>query len=218
MKPSFKCRRCGRCCRESWEIVVDFEKDILRWLRERRFDILKHVVLSPKFILRPERYAHVPQWIIDSGHLLFGKLEHRCPFLVEENEDGIAACAIHDVRPQVCRRFPYDMEGEVRMDVLDLCIGAVLYHARRAEEMGMGLIEYVREQGFEDAQSLLPKSELQWIASAFGSEELKISFTSEQGLRLAGEQIKRLASHQRSSQPQTAISSPFSAKPPRSPL
>lgn len=189
-KPKFVCRRCGKCCKENWEVIVDFQKDILRWIQEKRFDILKHVVLNPKFILNPEYYHNKPQWIIDSGHLLFGDVSHRCPFLEEGIGELSARCRIHETRPRVCRRFPYDGRSGVRADILDVCMGSIFYHSKVAEREGLSFVEYMEKLDLERRKGppLGPKKdELMEIAQYFRDKDLKVQFTSDLGLNMAEE-------------------------------
>ena len=193
-KPEFLCKRCGKCCKENWEITVDFQKDILRWIQEKRFDLLKHVVLNPKFILSPSRYDNNPQWIIDCGHVLFGDESHRCPFLDESLNGHPAGCSIHETRPQACRRFPLDENNRVRTDILDVCIGTIFYHSSAAEAEGMSLIEYMKKMDQEAIQgaSLPPrKDELKEIAQSFKGLDMKIHFTSDFGLSIAEEALSK---------------------------
>lgn len=185
----FVCRRCGQCCKESWEIAVDFEKDLLGWIHERRFEILKHVVLNPKFLINPERYGNRPQWMIDGGHVLFGEANQRCPFLIDSTEDCQAGCRIHDVRPQVCRRFPYDETGKVRSDILDVCMASIFYHSRAAEVTGLGIAKYFEELNGNGVVSSPKRSEMEDIAVFFKDKGLKIKFLSEDGLGVAEELV-----------------------------
>jgi Fe-S-cluster containining protein len=200
----FVCKRCGKCCKENWEIIVDFQEDIIRWINERRFDILKHVVLNPKFILNPVHYQNNPQWIIDSGHILFGDVAYRCPFLDEATEDFSARCRIHETRPMGCRRFPYDEQGKVRADILDVCMGSIFYHSRNAEDDGMGFMTYISLRGASKDERIAAapdKNELKKIARSFRDKGLKVMFISDTGLSITeqlltdhgSEEIQKLA-------------------------
>ncbi len=188
----FQCHRCGKCCKESWEIPVDFHRDVLRWIEERRFDILKRVVLSPRFVLNPERYGNNPHWIIDCGHVLFGDITFKCPFLDEVRNSEPAGCAIHETRPYACRLFPYNENGVVRTDILDLCMGTIFYHSAEAEKNGLGLVDYLNRiniNGSERFQKISGTEELRNIASLYRDRQLKIRLTSSQGVRIAEEAI-----------------------------
>ncbi len=85
------CKRCGVCCMVDFNAYVT-EKDILRWRRENRQDILDMIDREHAF------------WAGD--HLVSdvdGRYLTRCPFLTWEGE--FHACAIHETRPDVCRNY-----------------------------------------------------------------------------------------------------------------
>ncbi len=190
----FRCRRCGKCCKENWEIIVDFESDLFRWIEQKRYDILEKIVLNPRYILAPERYNGEPQWIIDCGHVLFGDTENKCPFLIEADGEASAGCFIHSTRPEVCKRFPLDSTGRVRSDILDVCDSTIFYHSSAAEKLGLSFMEYM-EQEYQSrlAEPTPPrKQELIEIAGLFKKEDLKINFTSPISLSLAEDMIEKI--------------------------
>lgn len=45
-----------------------------------------------------------------------GKKLQSCPWLHELPEKGKYACSIHDIRPEVCRDYPIDIEQMVSLD------------------------------------------------------------------------------------------------------
>jgi|GEM_PF-3393130 len=190
----FRCRRCGKCCKENWEIIVEFESDIFRWIEEKRFDILEKIVLNPRYILAPERYEGEPQWILDCGHVLFGDTSNKCPFLIDSENKSSAGCFIHSTRPEVCRRFPRDSTGRVRTDILDVCDATIFHHSRAAENQGLSFMEYMeREYQSREGEPMPPrKHELAEIAGLFKKGDLKISFTSEISLKLAEDLVERI--------------------------
>lgn len=192
--PKFHCRQCGKCCKQNWEIILDLEEDIFRWIEEKRYDILKKVVLNPKYQIDPDRFDQTPQWILDTGHPLFGDTASKCPFLMDSDCRVPSRCLIHDSRPKVCRRFPYDGDHKVRLDILDLCEGAIFYHSTIAEQEGLSFIEYVeRENRLFPPQFLPPgpfSNELKEIASKYGKRELKISFMSPEGTQIAARALE----------------------------
>jgi Fe-S-cluster containining protein len=190
----FECRRCGKCCKESWEISADFQNDIVRWIREKRFDILGHVVLNPKYILEPKRFNCEPQWIIDCGHVLFGDVGNKCPFLKEAVGELPASCSIHETRPRVCRRFPHGPTNRVRSDILDVCVGTIFYHSGAAERMGLSFMEHMEQEYRKHADEPSPpkKDELREIAHLFREGDLKVNFTSDIGLKLAEDLVENI--------------------------
>ena len=190
----FKCRRCGKCCKENWEITVDFESDLFRWIEQKRYDILEKIVLNPRYILAPDRYNGEPQWMIDCGHVLFGDTENKCPFLIEADGEASAGCFIHSTRPEVCKRFPLDSTGRVRTDILDVCDSTIFYHSRAAENRGLSFMEYMeREYQSRSGEPMPPrKTELAEIAGLFKKGDLKVNFTSQIGLSLAEDLMEKI--------------------------
>ena len=143
----FECKRCGDCCHRDWDLKLDPET-IIKWMRERRDDLLHHVVFHPRFLLHPEYSDYQPILIIDNGHILFGNHQkHVCPFLLKK-PDGKTSCKINDVKPRVCKEFPFqtgaDGKDVVRTDALNLCRGARDYFEKCAQLAGKSLDEYMR--------------------------------------------------------------------------
>jgi len=93
---TFVCERCGRCCRSTkWAVNLDTRlcwEDIERWRRERRSDILQHVLVFEGlggFLITPD-----------------GKFFSQCPFLKKE-EGRKYSCLIHETKPKVCEVSPF---------------------------------------------------------------------------------------------------------------
>ena len=82
------CKRCGFCCQAHVGMLVSHE-DILRWRREGRDDILR--------LIENAEIVYGRDGLGDGEYLI------DCPFLISEGD--LAACAIYDARPQVCRDF-----------------------------------------------------------------------------------------------------------------
>jgi len=143
----FECKRCGDCCKRDWDLKIDSET-ITEWIREKRNDLLYHVVFHPRFLLHPEYSNYEPILIIDNGHLLFGDYrKHVCPFLVQTS-DGKTSCRIHNAKPLICHEFPFetsiDGKNHVRTDALNLCRGVRDYFERCAKIAGKSLDEYMQ--------------------------------------------------------------------------
>lgn len=110
------CRRCGRCCeRWGWGQEGSAE-DLVPWVAAGRKDILVHVnvQLSGGEWRRGDRLrseeipavTRVRYWWDPGGRPL-----RTCPFL-RMDSDGLASCAIHPVRPAVCREYsPWKCTG-----------------------------------------------------------------------------------------------------------
>ncbi len=93
----FACTRCGRCCLDL-DIHLDCsEADVALWRDKGRDDILAWVGI--------ENGPTGPEYRIwkRPGTPLYA--EH-CPFLRRIPGDTAFVCAIHDVKPSVCRAYP----------------------------------------------------------------------------------------------------------------
>jgi len=95
---SFSCHQCGRCCSQ-----LDYHdgitaEDMKRLKELGREDVLKWVGVSKtsagqtgyRMWLRPGTNAYA----------------HPCPFLKQGPTNEQRLCAIHDVKPQICRNYP----------------------------------------------------------------------------------------------------------------
>ncbi|MDD1672337.1 MAG: YkgJ family cysteine cluster protein [Methanomicrobiales archaeon] len=104
-----RCQQCGRCCERWGWGQKGIVEDLIPWLASNRQDILRHVsirysdgswssgsALSGKDL---PRVSQLRYWQDTDGNPL-----HHCPFL-RRSEDGKARCAIHDIKPAVCRGF-----------------------------------------------------------------------------------------------------------------
>ena len=83
---SFKCKRCGRCCRVYVPVT---EQDTLRWAVEYRDDVLRWISMHDLLI-----------------HLVTKEGAVRCPFLRKLPDEGVCVCRIYDTRPEACAKFP----------------------------------------------------------------------------------------------------------------
>lgn len=102
---AFKCRRCGRCCRREavlWETDATV-RDVARWMQEKRFDILKRV--NPVIIGNSD-IVIFDIWISPRT----GEHVNRCPWLRKKPGSRTYECIIYDLRPTVCREWPFIIE------------------------------------------------------------------------------------------------------------
>ncbi len=103
------CLQCGKCCQRWGWGQKGIVEDLIPWLEEDRRDILQHVEIrftngtrvSGREITPADlpRILSIRYWQ-DTG----GRLLRECPFF-SRDENGTALCAIHDVKPRVCREF-----------------------------------------------------------------------------------------------------------------
>lgn len=86
-----ECSRCGACCADLLPLSTAEIKRLQRWVKKHNF--------------RPKKRSVGPA----EGLIL----DATCPFMV--TEDGKAACAIYDERPEICRVFRCDRarSGEI---------------------------------------------------------------------------------------------------------
>jgi len=84
-----ECLGCGRCCDLFGGHLRASTVDLERWRRLERTDLLERV----------NRLGWI--WVDPQTK----KPEPACPFLNRTGEDE-ALCAIHDVKPEMCRAYP----------------------------------------------------------------------------------------------------------------
>lgn len=93
-RPPRGCRACGVCCEVFADALSASGQDLLRWRAQGRLDLLARVGAGREL------------WVDPSN----GERESTCPFLGRTGPDG-ALCAIHDTKPDLCRRYPTPAHG-----------------------------------------------------------------------------------------------------------
>lgn len=83
------CRSCGHCCELFGGYLHASSCDIERWRRLGRDDLLAMVNSTGWIWIHPDRSTR----------------GERCPFLKRLDSDH-AICAIHDIKPDICRDYP----------------------------------------------------------------------------------------------------------------
>ncbi len=95
----FRCRQCGRCCRSlDYRREVTAE-DVARWRALGRSDILEWVGVFET----SDRGKVYRIWVIPGTT----KRAETCPFLYHESSENRWICRIHDVKPAICRQYPF---------------------------------------------------------------------------------------------------------------
>jgi Fe-S-cluster containining protein len=94
----FVCTRCGHCCR-----TLDYTngctvEDYRRWKASGREDILQWVGT----VRRDGRVVACRIWMVPGTN----QFAETCPWLKPDTIPGRTRCAIHAVRPMVCRHYP----------------------------------------------------------------------------------------------------------------
>lgn len=119
------CGRCGNCCRRPWRVEASLH-DVLRWVTERRHDILATLEywprgpddepedVSPLVRQQASLLAGIDQDQIARALSVVKSVEACEGSYVLPKKQGCCyliggrttACGIYDTRPEVCRRFP----------------------------------------------------------------------------------------------------------------
>jgi Fe-S-cluster containining protein len=89
-----ECNNCGKCCTSAdfMGSLSATERDVRRWKREGREDILEFVDETTGDL-----------WITPNGYEL-----SICPFVAREGNSWF--CSIYSTRPEVCRGYPSGIE------------------------------------------------------------------------------------------------------------
>jgi len=86
------CKQCGNCCVIHWKSFEATHDDVIRWRREGREDILKHLAITS-----------------DNPNGQSGTFtSNSCPFLRRNEEQNIYCCDINDTKPFNCKNYPDD--------------------------------------------------------------------------------------------------------------
>ncbi|MCG8685655.1 MAG: YkgJ family cysteine cluster protein [Desulfobacterales bacterium] len=93
----FSCKRCGNCCCGLEHVCTKEDLDL--WKGLGRNDILAWVKKAPM----TNGSAQYRIWIDPKTNNPMPS----CPFLAPEKEKSTFTCTIHDVKPQVCREYPF---------------------------------------------------------------------------------------------------------------
>jgi hypothetical protein len=101
--PAFRCTGCARCCRAAFgdNTVTLFPGEIRAIMRATGLEWLQ--VAEPEEVGDVDRYGnrHAFEWALRK------KPDGDCIFL-----DG-GRCSIYDLRPRICRTYPFFLEGKM---------------------------------------------------------------------------------------------------------
>lgn len=95
----FACRQCGNCCTQLGYINDCTLEDYLVWQALDRQDILERVMK----IEQPGKPPQYHIWMDPASR----ELTPTCPWLRLTLENAKAICLIQDVKPEVCRQYPF---------------------------------------------------------------------------------------------------------------
>jgi len=107
---NFQCLWCGECC--NWERSYVYRDDIKRWIKESRYDILRHVRCSKCSDARPvscaNRFLHYnfqnPCENCQGGNI-YPLYDGKCTFLTKVRNKPYYKCGIHDTTPEECSEW-----------------------------------------------------------------------------------------------------------------
>ncbi|MGM0451743.1 MAG: YkgJ family cysteine cluster protein [Thermodesulfobacteriota bacterium] len=95
----FNCRQCGQCCRQLDYHDQVTESDYRMWQRLARRDILDWVGVTR----RNGKVYSYSIWM-EPGTRRYAPV---CPWLKKAADGSHWICQIHDVKPEICRQYPY---------------------------------------------------------------------------------------------------------------
>jgi Fe-S-cluster containining protein len=88
------CHACGRCCEAFGGFLRASQADLTLWEKLGREDLLAHAGKTGWLWLDPKT----------------GQRLEDCPYL-RRNDMGQGLCAIHEIKPSVCRSYPSEAVG-----------------------------------------------------------------------------------------------------------
>lgn len=89
-----QCQSCGWCCEN---IVINVaHSDILRWLAQQRYDILKEISFLDNYPKKGTGGFYIRETVLNP--------KRSCPFL--RYNDKLSSCAIHKTKPLACKDAP----------------------------------------------------------------------------------------------------------------
>lgn len=101
----FRCRLCGRCCRD-----LDYHKevtpaDVAIWKAQGRNDILEWVGVTKGH----NQETTYQIWVIPGTN----RFAEVCPFLKRGPANEQWVCAIQESKPEICRQYPFSRKHGV---------------------------------------------------------------------------------------------------------
>ncbi len=120
----FVCRQCGKCCRTLDYETGCAESDIRRWRDLGRTDILARVRCRNG---SADDFDETYRIWVDPDT---GETARTCPWLLPCPDQDRFLCAIHDIKPEVCREYPYTSKHAVMTG----CSGRFMAHSQKPAE------------------------------------------------------------------------------------
>ena len=97
LPPGSPCTNCGKCCTNTSYMgnLTASGKDVKRWRREGRTDILAFVC-----VMGPPDNPSADLWVDQNDNERL-----RCPFVRKVPNQNRYLCRIYETRPQMCRDY-----------------------------------------------------------------------------------------------------------------
>jgi len=124
------CDQCGSCCIQLKNIINIERKDIGRWVKDCRTDILQYCngwydELSDYLIFGGNKKTLVDYFMESTNMEMWfdpktkGEI-YLCPFLRKKRNEDKFECIIQDIKPEICRKYrcnPTRMLGIIKKPV-----------------------------------------------------------------------------------------------------
>jgi Fe-S-cluster containining protein len=96
-RENFSCTQCGKCCFLPDAFICEADsKDVARWKREGRKDILVRLLT-----VMPGKLYDL--WMAPKTQ---DEVTTRCPWYRKSRKTGLCSCKIHETKPRHCEAFP----------------------------------------------------------------------------------------------------------------
>lgn len=148
LSEQFKCQQCGACCEKV--IINVAHSDIIRWLSQRRLDILQEISFLDNYPKKGTGGFYIRKTVLNP--------KQPCPFL--SYTDGLSNCSIHKTKPRACKDAP------LGYDTFSVC------SAFDPKKISQQLKEKVKKSQYEDFRlahanqgqllALLTKTRREW--------------------------------------------------------
>ena len=99
----FKCSQCGDCCRNLLYHNDCTEKDYMLWKETSRVDIMERVLVLNEKNETKKGMTQYRIWVNPET----GYLSKKCPWLEMTAIRDRYVCSIEDVKPEICRQYPF---------------------------------------------------------------------------------------------------------------
>lgn len=116
MEMGFNCQHCGKCCLQLGFSLQLTEDETMRWEEsvDEVYSNFGYRYLEDFIDYIPE-FGQADLWF----HPNTGEELSKCPFLRKRKSNY--NCLIYTLRPEACKYFPFDRNGELHSCAPDIC-------------------------------------------------------------------------------------------------